>query len=241
MASPVLRLGINGIRVLAGGIGVRGGLRGNTSISPALLTSPHKPLLQSLQQPPLAASLHTSSASLKEEEKERGPRWFKKYNDVRYPPTPIGEKERHAFVCHVKENIKYSPDKMWYVACLVRGLRIDEAIAQLKFVHKKGAGFAIEALEEARRMAVEEHGVEFPSNLWVAESFVSKGIVYRGFRRHARRRFGRVEYKHCHYFVTLEEGDPPAHYYPHHCPLTPQEHIERYVENLRKRNVPKAL
>lgn len=73
------------------------------------------------------------------------------------------------FVCHVKKNIKYSPDKMWYVACLVRGLRIDEAIAQLRFVHKKGAVSAIETLEEARKLAVEEHFVEYPSNLWVCE------------------------------------------------------------------------
>lgn len=35
----------------------------------------------------------------------------------------------------------------------------------------------------------------------------------KGLRRHARKRFGVVEYKHCHYFVRLEEGPPPKDYY----------------------------
>ncbi|KAG0722112.1 39S ribosomal protein L22, mitochondrial [Chionoecetes opilio] len=100
-------------------------------------------------------------------EKPTGPRRWYKHNERVYDPTPIGETERPAFVCHVKKNIKYSPDKMWYVACLVRGLRIDEAISQLQFVHKKGASAAIETLQEAREMALKEHYVEYPSNLWV--------------------------------------------------------------------------
>lgn len=40
----------------------------------------------------------------------------------------------------------------------------------------------------------------------VAESFVTKGQVIKGMRRHGRARFGIVEYFHCHYFVRLEEG-----------------------------------
>lgn len=69
----------------------------------------------------------------------------------------------------MKTDIKYSPDKMWYVAGLVRGLRIDDAINQLKFVHKKGSVAARETLEEAQKMAVRDHNVEFPSNLWVCK------------------------------------------------------------------------
>jgi len=42
-----------------------------------------------------------------------------------------------------------------------------------------------------------------------AESFVGKGIVIKGIRRHARMRVGKVEYFHSHYFVRLEEGPPP--------------------------------
>lgn len=58
---------------------------------------------------------------------------------------------------------------MWYIAVLVRGMTVDEAIKQLKFISKKGARDVRETIEEARELAVKEHNVEFPSNLWVGE------------------------------------------------------------------------
>ena len=58
---------------------------------------------------------------------------------------------------------------MWYVACLIRGMKIDDAMNQLKFVHKKGAVAVLEALQEAQELAVKEHNVEFRSNLWVGK------------------------------------------------------------------------
>lgn len=56
---------------------------------------------------------------------------------------------------------------MWYIASLVRGMSVDEAIKQLKFVVKKGAKDVRETIEEAKNLAVQKHNVEFPSNLWV--------------------------------------------------------------------------
>lgn len=44
-------------------------------------------------------------------------------------------------------------------------------------------------------------------SIFLAESFVGKGQVIKGMRRHGRSRFGIVEYFHCHYFVRLEEGE----------------------------------
>lgn len=73
------------------------------------------------------------------------------------------------YVCHMKTNLKYSYKKMWYIAVLVRGLSIDDALNQLKFIHRKGALMVSETLEEARDLAVKKHGVEYPSNLWVGE------------------------------------------------------------------------
>ncbi|XP_045592893.1 large ribosomal subunit protein uL22m isoform X2 [Procambarus clarkii] len=109
--------------------------------------------------------LHTSSVLMWD--KRKNAFGWMMHNKTVYPPTPFGEEQRPAFLCHMKSNIKYSPKKMWYVACLVRGLRIDDAINQLKFVHKKGSEAARETLEEARELAVKEHNVEFPSKLWV--------------------------------------------------------------------------
>lgn len=84
------------------------------------------------------------------------------------------------FTCHVKENIKYSYKKMWYIASLIRGMTIDEALKQLDFVNKKGAVAIKETLLEAQELALNEHNVEFKSNLWVSESFVGKGITIKG-------------------------------------------------------------
>lgn len=61
---------------------------------------------------------------------------------------------------------------MWYIACLVRGMTVDEALKQLKFIIKKGAKEVRETIEEARELAIKEHNVEFASNLWVGMYFL---------------------------------------------------------------------
>ncbi|BES99959.1 ribosomal protein, L22 [Nesidiocoris tenuis] len=135
------------------------------------------------------------------------------YNLKLYPPTLPGEPDRPAYVCHEKKFLKYSPKKLWYIACFVRGMSIDEALKQLDFINRKGAAFVKETLLEAQELAVEKHNVEFKSNLWIAESNSFKGPVVKGLRRHARMRFGVVEYRYSNYYVRLEEGKPPENYY----------------------------
>lgn len=58
---------------------------------------------------------------------------------------------------------------MWYIASMVRGMSVDEAIKQLKFTLKKGAKDVRETIEEAKELAVKHHNVEFGSNLWVGK------------------------------------------------------------------------
>jgi len=139
------------------------------------------------------------------------------------------------YVCHHRAQIHYGPKKMLPVAWKVRGLSIDEAIAQLKFDIRKGARIVAEVLEEARDLAVNQHNIEFRSNLWVAESFVGRGQYLKGMRKHARGRYGIIEYRYCHYFVRLEEGPPPKHYYTP--PLTPTEKLQEYMNELNNRHV----
>ncbi|XP_035207189.1 39S ribosomal protein L22, mitochondrial-like isoform X2 [Stegodyphus dumicola] len=191
-----------------------------------------------LQTSPLSQSVlrmqnafHTSSLCSKVEG------WLNQ-NDWVYPPLKPGEERRPAWVCHVRENIKYSPKKMWYVACLVRGMSVDEAIKQLSFVRTKGAHIAKEVIEEAQNLAVQEHNVEYKSNLWV-ESFVGKGQIIKGIRKHAKMRFGIIHYRYCHYFVRLVEGPPPKHYYTPE--LTGNEKLEEYFAELRARRIHRTL
>lgn len=58
---------------------------------------------------------------------------------------------------------------MWYVANFIKGMSVDEAIRQLKLVPKKGAKIAIDTILEAQKKAVEEHNVEYKTDLWVGK------------------------------------------------------------------------
>lgn len=58
---------------------------------------------------------------------------------------------------------------MWYNAMFIRGMSIDEALKQLAFLPNKGAMIIKGVLLEAQKKAVEEHNVEFKSNLWVGK------------------------------------------------------------------------
>ncbi|XP_055894403.1 39S ribosomal protein L22, mitochondrial-like isoform X2 [Biomphalaria glabrata] len=162
------------------------------------------------------------------------PNWTK-YNTVVYKPTPIGEPERPAEICHFRMNIKYSTKKMWYIAQMIRGFSIDEAIKQLAFHKRKGAAHVKEVLEEAQEMAVRDHNVEFKSNLWISDSFCTRGIIVKGLRRHARARYGIIQYRYTNFFVRLREGKPPKHYYPPE--MTGNELMERYIQKQRERRL----
>ncbi|KAK9500283.1 hypothetical protein O3M35_001571 [Rhynocoris fuscipes] len=162
------------------------------------------------------------------------------YNEKLYPPTLPGQELRPAYVCHMKSNIKYSPKKLWYIACFVRGMSVEEALKQLDYVLKKGAIAVRETILEAQQLAVEKHNVEYKTNLWIAESFVGKGNYIKGVRRHARGRVGKVEYKYCQYFVRLEEGKPPKNYY--NLPETDKESLlSKWIETMRNRRVISSL
>ncbi|XP_017886750.1 39S ribosomal protein L22, mitochondrial [Ceratina calcarata] len=165
---------------------------------------------------------------------------FLKYNDSVFPPQKPGEEKRPGYVCHVKKNVKYSPLKMWYIACFVRGMTIDEAVKQLSFLKQKGAAIAKEVLLEAQRMAVEEHNIEFKSNLWVAESFATKGAIIKGIRRHSRGRPGIVHYRYCNYYVRLEEGKPPKHYYQP-APQSGEELLKEWMDQMHNRKIINSL
>ncbi|OAD59380.1 39S ribosomal protein L22, mitochondrial [Eufriesea mexicana] len=165
---------------------------------------------------------------------------FLKYNSVVFPPQKPGEEKRPGYVCHVKENIKYSPLKLWYIACFVRGMTADEAVKQLSFLKKKGAAIVKEVILEAQCMAVEEHNIEFKSNLWVAESFATKGTVIKGIRRHARGKPGLIHYRYSNYFVRLEEGKPPKHYYEPG-PKTGEEMLKEWMDQMQRRKIHGSL
>ncbi|XP_060792484.1 39S ribosomal protein L22, mitochondrial isoform X1 [Neoarius graeffei] len=157
--------------------------------------------------------------------------WEKK-NRILYPPQEKDEPRRPAEIYHCRRQIKYSKDKMWYLAKLIRGMTIDQALAQLEFNDKKGAKIIREVLLEAQEMAVKSHSVEYKSNLYVAESFSGKGQYLKRIRYHGRGMFGIMDKVYCHYFVKLVEGSPPTVEQN-----TPFDQAKEYVEELKNRTI----
>ncbi|XP_036444913.1 39S ribosomal protein L22, mitochondrial [Colossoma macropomum] len=161
--------------------------------------------------------------------------WERK-NRIVYPPQQKDEPPRPAEIFHCRHQIKYSKDKMWYLAKLIRGMTIDQALAQLEFNDKKGAKVIKEVLLEAQEMAVKHHNVEYKSNLYVAESFSTKGKYLKRIRYHGRGMFGIMDKVHCHYFVKLVEGVPPTVEQK-----TAFDQAKEYVEQLKSRTIIHSL
>ncbi|XP_074865632.1 large ribosomal subunit protein uL22m isoform X1 [Carettochelys insculpta] len=159
-------------------------------------------------------------------------KWEKKNRKV-YPPQLPGEPRRPAEIFHCRREIKYSKDKMWYLAKMVKGMSIDQALAQLEFNNKKGAKVIKEVLLEAQDMAVKKYNIEFKSNLYIADSFSGKGHYLKRIRYHGRGMFGIMEKVKCHYFVKLVEGPPP----PPEAPQTGFDQAKEYVQQLRNRTI----
>ncbi|XP_013405850.1 39S ribosomal protein L22, mitochondrial [Lingula anatina] len=99
----------------------------------------------------------------------KDPPYYKRMNEIVYPPQKEGELRRPAEINHWRMRIKYSPDKMWYIACLIRGMSIDDALKQLTFYKREGGQIVKDVLLEAQEKAVKEHNVEYKSNLWVGK------------------------------------------------------------------------
>ncbi|KAM3925614.1 large ribosomal subunit protein uL22m [Leptodactylus fuscus] len=177
----------------------------------------------------LQSGLHTSAALQRHN-------WEMK-NRVVYPPQLPDEPRRPAEVHHCRREIKYSKDKMWYLATLIKGMSIDQAIAQMEFSDKKGAKIIKEVLLEAQEMAVRNHHVEYKSNLHVADSFSNKGTYLKRIRYHGRGRFGIMDKVHCHYFVKLVEGPPP----PKEKPIDGFQQAKDYVQQLKNRTITHSL
>ncbi|XP_051257202.1 39S ribosomal protein L22, mitochondrial [Dicentrarchus labrax] len=178
--------------------------------------------------PQQLSCLHTSTSL-------EAKNWEKK-NKIVYPPQLPDEPRRPAEIHHSRRQIKYSKDKMWYLAKMIKGMSIDEAIAQLEFNDKKCAKIMKEVLLEAQEMAVKNHNVEYKSNLYVAESNSGKGKYLKRIRYHGRGRFGIMDKVYCHYFVKLVEGLPPKTE-----EKTSFDQAKEYVQNLKNRTIIHSL
>lgn len=84
-------------------------------------------------------------------------------------------------------NLRISPQKLNLVAGLIRGKKVDQALADLEFSRKRIAGDVRKCLASAVANAEENHGLDIDS-LVVSQAWVGKNIVMKRFTSRGRGR-----------------------------------------------------
>ena len=102
-------------------------------------------------------------------------------------PRRVAENEAFAKT----KMLRTSPQKLNLVAQLIRGKKVDKALADLTFSHKRVAGDVKNCLQSAIANAENNHGLDV-DNLIVAEAWVGKNLVMKRGRPRARGRFGKI-------------------------------------------------
>lgn len=102
-------------------------------------------------------------------------------------PRRVGENEARAKL----RMIRISPQKLNLVAQLIRGKKVETALADLEFSHKRISGEVKKVLESAIANAENNHGLDI-DNLIVSEAYVGKNLVMKRFRARARGRGARI-------------------------------------------------
>ena len=87
--------------------------------------------------------------------------------------------------------LRTSPQKLNLVAALIRGKKVDKALADLTFSHKRIAGDVKKCLQSASANAENNHNLDV-DNLVVAEAWVGKNLVMKRGRPRARGRYGKI-------------------------------------------------
>lgn len=87
--------------------------------------------------------------------------------------------------------LRVSPQKLNLVAQLIRGKKVERALADLTFSHKRIAGDVKKCLQSAIANAEFNHNLDVDS-LVVAEAWVGKNLVMKRGRPRARGRYGKI-------------------------------------------------
>jgi len=104
----------------------------------------------------------------------------------------------------VARSLRVSPQKLNLVAQLIRGKKVEKALADLTFSHKRIAKDVKKALQSAIANAENNHGLDV-DQLVVAEAFVGKNLVMKRFHPRARGRMGRIEKPFSQLTVVVRE------------------------------------
>ena len=88
--------------------------------------------------------------------------------------------------------LRVSPQKLNLLAQLIRGKKVEKALADLEFSHKRISTEVKKALESAIANAENNHELDV-DDLVVVQAYVGKDMVMKRFSPRARGRAGRIE------------------------------------------------
>jgi len=105
--------------------------------------------------------------------------------------------------------LRVSPQKLNLVAGLIRGKKVDKAIADLTFSKKRIAIDVKKCLQSAIANAENNHGLDV-DNLVVAEAWVGKNMTLKRGRPRARGRFGKIMKPFAEITIKVREREEQA-------------------------------
>ena len=91
----------------------------------------------------------------------------------------------------VAKNLKVSPQKLNLVAGMIRGKKVEQALADLEFSQKRISADVRKCLMSAVANAENNHGLDV-NELIVSEAWVGKNLVMKRFHARGRGRSGKI-------------------------------------------------
>jgi large subunit ribosomal protein L22 len=120
-------------------------------------------------------------------------------------PRALADNEAKAVV----KMLRVSPQKLNLLAQLIRGKKVDRALADLEFSRKRIAHEVKKALESAIANAENNHSLDV-DDLIVAQAFVGKSLVMKRFHARARGRSSRIEKPFSNLTIIVREVEAAA-------------------------------
>ncbi|MFY9656554.1 MAG: 50S ribosomal protein L22 [Methylocystis sp.] len=115
-------------------------------------------------------------------------------------PPRVGENEARAMT----RMLRVSPQKLNLLAQLIRGKKVDRALADLEFSRKRSAFDVKKTLESAIANAENNHDLDV-DDLMVVQAFVGKDMVMKRHSPRARGRAGRIEKPFANLTIIVRE------------------------------------
>jgi large subunit ribosomal protein L22 len=109
----------------------------------------------------------------------------------------------------VARTIRVSPQKLNLVAAMIRGKKVERALAELEFSRKRIAGTVRKTLESAIANAENNHDLDVDA-LVVAEAHVGNALMLKRWTPRARGRVGRIRKRFSHLTIVVREVEESA-------------------------------